>query len=69
MHLSKIILIFTSNGQGVVAEFNSSSNTENSLNSIISGHKVKFFFSQKKSALSALKSFKYLICVLLSTEY
>ena len=73
MHLSKIILIFTSNGQGVVAEFNSSSNTENSLNSIISCHKVKFFFSQKKSALSKsliiMKSSKYLICVLLSTEY
>ena len=49
MHLSKIILIFTSSGQGVVGgEFNSSSNTENLLNSIISCDKVKFFFSLSK---------------------
>ena len=47
MHLSRIILIFTSNGQGLVGEFNSCSNTENSLNSIISCHKVKSFFSLK----------------------
>ena len=47
MHLSKIILTFTSNGQGVAGEFNSCSNTENSLNSIISCHEVKFFFILK----------------------
>ena len=31
-----------------LGEFNSSSNTENSLNSIISCHRVKFFFSLRK---------------------
>ena len=54
MHLSNIIFIFTLNGQGVVGEFNSCSNTENSLNSIISCHKVKFFFSLKSCQRSLL---------------
>ena len=47
MHLSKIILILLPNGQGAVGKFNSCSSTENSLNSTISCHKVKFFFSLK----------------------
>ena len=54
MHLSKIIFIFTSNSQVVVGEFNSCSNTENSLNSIFSCHKVKFFFRLKSGQRSLL---------------
>ena len=52
MHLSKTILVFTSNGQRAVGEFNSCSNTENSSNSIMPCHKVKFFLQPNKSAFS-----------------
>ena len=69
MHLSKTILVFTSNGQRAVGEFNSCSNTENSSNSIMPCHKVNFFFSLT-SLLSpiVMKCFKCSIYVWL-TEY
>ena len=73
MHLSKIMFIFTSNGQVVVGESNSRSNTENSSNSII--YKVKFFFSLKSCQRSLLSpkviEINYFsnIYVLFNTEY
>ena len=54
--LSKILLIFTSNGHWVVCEFKSSSNTENSLNSIISCHKVQFSSAWKICFLQKFNS-------------
>ena len=55
----------------LVGEFNSWSNTENLLNSIMSQSKI--LLQPKKSAFSksliVMMCFKYLICVLLNTEY
>ena len=65
MYLSKTILIFISNGQGVVGEFNSYSNAENSFSKILLQPKKSAF----SKSLIVMKCFKDLICILLSTEY
>ena len=56
----------------LVGEFNSCSNTENLLNSIISCQS-KIFLQPKMSAFSknliVMMCFHYLICVLLNTKY